>query len=314
MDRLKDLKSGGDEKGADEDVEMEDVDLDENAKNDPDLEEFFQDVDKVKARTKEIRANVDQIQTLYSKLLAEADSERGSSQRKQLTNLRTETNNLASQTRTDLKKMRTSNDEYLRAHKNDPSKTQLRTNIHGSLVRNFFDLIQEYQAVLNKHDAKMREKAYRQVKVVAPEATEEEVNEILDQGGDVEQLFEKAVINDRKQQGYQQTLDYLKERHNDLLDLEAAISELQSLFQDMAILVETQGDLVDQVQYTVSTTKAYHDDAGRRIGETAKIKTGIRKKKVIICIIITFTIVYVIVVLLIIFAVLFGVLYAQFRN
>ena len=331
MDRLKDLKravegsntrSPGKEKASDdeEDVEMDDfnsVNIRElgQGKDDPELETFFQDVEKMKGWMTEIRSNVDKIKKTYADLLAEADTSKSKGLRDQLATMRNETNDLAGRMRTELKKMRTANDEYIRIHDNDPSLTKLRTNMHGSLVRTFFDLIQEYQTILSKHDAKMREKAYRQVKLVAPEANEDEINEVLDQGGDVtEQIFAKHIIQDRKHQKAQQTLEYLQERHNDLLDLEKAISELQALFQDMAILVEAQGDLIDQIQFSVSQTKAYHEKAGRTLGQVAKTKTKIRKKKILVCLIITFTVLYVLVVILAVIGVIVGVLIANNRS
>ncbi len=48
-------------------------------------------------------------------------------------------------------------------------------------------------------------------------------------------------MEDRKHTKAKQTLDYLREKHNDLLNLEKSIMELNQLFMDMAILVETQG-------------------------------------------------------------------------
>ncbi len=50
------------------------------------------------------------------------------------------------------------------------------------------------------------------------------------------------IMEDRKHTKAKQTLDYLKEKHNDLLNLEKSIMELNQLFMDMAILVETQGN------------------------------------------------------------------------
>lgn len=47
----------------------------------------------------------------------------------------------------------------------DSVHTQIRSNMHGSLVRKFLDLMQEYQAMLTKYDKKFRDKAYKEVQI-----------------------------------------------------------------------------------------------------------------------------------------------------
>jgi hypothetical protein len=42
---------------------------------------------------------------------------------------------------------------------------QIRSNMHGTLVRKFLDLMQEYQAMLTKYDKKFRDKAYKEVQI-----------------------------------------------------------------------------------------------------------------------------------------------------
>jgi len=257
----------------------------------------------------DIKKNIATIKTQYTSLLSVTESESGKEIRDQLEQLRGDTNTLATNMRNELKKMRTDNEAFLRNHDSDPSLCKIRTNMHGSLVRTFYDIMQEYQQILSKYDSKMREKAYRQVKLVAPDADEAQINEVLDQGGDVtEQIFAKHIMEDRKHQNAQQALDYLQERHNDILDLEKAMGELHQLFLDMAILVEAQGDLVDQIQFSVSQTKAYHEKAERTLAVVEKQKKKIRKKKLIICIIVTVTILIIVLVIAVIIAIVVGVL------
>lgn len=48
-----------------------------------------------------------------------------------------------------------------------------------------------------------------------------------------------------------------QERHKDITRLETSIAELAQLFTDMAVLVESQGELLDQIEYTVSQSVNY---------------------------------------------------------
>lgn len=119
---------------------------------------------------------------------------------------------------------------------------------------------------------------------------------MLESGGE-EAIFQKHIMEDRKHAKAKQTLDYLKEKHNDLLALEKSITELnqvpafsfvgiydvingiliEKLFMDMAILVETQGDLIDQIEFSVMNSKAYTEKAAQTLQETEKIVINTRK-------------------------------------
>jgi len=63
---------------------------------------------------------------------------------------------------------------------------------------------------------------------VAPDASPEDIDEVLESGGE-EAIFQKHIMEDRKHAKAKQTLDYLKEKHNDLLALEKSITELNQV-------------------------------------------------------------------------------------
>jgi t-SNARE complex subunit (syntaxin) len=216
--------------------------------------------------------------------------------------VRSATDKIAQQMRIKMKKMRKENDDFEKSHDNDPSLVKIRSNMHGTLVRKFLDLMQEYQAMLTKYDKKFRDKAYKEVQIVAPDASPEDIDEVLESGE--EAIFQKHIMEDRKHAKAKQTLDYLKEKHNDLLALEKSITELNQLFMDMAILVETQGDLIDQIEFSVMNSKAFTEKAVVTLQETAKIVTNTRKKKV--CIVIT--VILIILVIVVVIAVVSGVI------
>jgi len=297
--------------GTDDDFEMQNMGRQEEEDEDDDVEKggeqaiddrstaelkgFFEEVEEIKDAMARITENVATMKGLYSKLLTATSTEDAQELRKEVGEVRAATDKIAQQMRVKMKKMRKENDDFEQSHDNDPSLVKIRSNMHGSLVRKFLDLMQEYQAMLTKYDKKFRDKAYKEVQLVAPEASPEEIDEVLESGG--EAIFQKHIMEDRKHAKAKQTLDYLKEKHNDLLALEKSITELNQLFMDMAILVETQGDLIDQIEFSVMNSKAYTEKAVDTLHQTAKIVQNTRKKKV--CIVITVILIIAVVVLLI---------------
>lgn len=54
-----------------------------------------------------------------------------------------------------------------------------------------------------------------------------------------------------------QTLADIEARHADIIKLEKSIKELHDMFVDMAMLVETQGDMIDRIETHVQSAGAY---------------------------------------------------------
>jgi len=299
------------------DVEMGDVTKDEFDDDDApakvdkseatsaELAGFFKGVEQLRSAMEEISANIVEIKALYSELLTATSTEQGKELRDQIGEVRDRTNNIAQDMRFKLKSMKDENDKLEKSQKNNPAVINIRTNMHGSLVRKFLDLMQDYQQALSKFDQKIREKAYRQVQLVSPKADPADIDEMLEQdAGAAEQIFTVKIMEDRKHKNAEQTLNYLQEKQSDLHKLEQSIGELNQLFQDMAILVETQGDLIDQIEYSVLQSEAYTEDAVVNLETTEKIVNNTRRKKLYICVIVSVLIVILVVVVLVISGVL----------
>jgi syntaxin 1B/2/3 len=70
--------------------------------------------------------------------------------------------------------------------------------------------------------------------------------------GEAETIFQKAIL----EQGRGRVLDTLaeiQERNRAVKDLEASLLELHQVFLDMAVLVEAQGEMLDNIEKQVRT-------------------------------------------------------------
>jgi len=95
----------------------------------------------------------------------------------------------------------------------------------------------------------------------------------------------------------------VQERHQELQRIEQTIVELAQLFNDMAILVEEQGEQVKAIE---TVTHTVQDDTEAGLGYTEKAKDSARsaRKKRWICF-------FIVVIILIIIAVVIGIQVAQ---
>ncbi|KAK4737335.1 hypothetical protein R3W88_001032 [Solanum pinnatisectum] len=126
-----------------------------------------------------------------------------------------------------------------------------RTATAVSLKKKFKDQMSEFQTLRENIHKEYREVVERRVYTVTGNRADEETIDRLIETGDSEQIFQKAI----QEQGRGQIMDTLaeiQERHDAVRELERKLLELQQIFLDMAVLVDAQGDMLDNIESQVS--------------------------------------------------------------
>jgi syntaxin 1B/2/3 len=170
------------------------------------------------------------------------------------------------------------------------SEARIRTNMHATLTRKFVDLMAEYQEVQTRYKSKYRERVERQYRIVKPTVTQDEIDAALD--GDPSnqpEIFTQTILQGPGHAQARNALADIQDKHRDILKLEASIAELHQLFLDMSVLVETQGELLDQIEYTVAQSVDYTGRAVEELRSAAKYQKRARQK--CCCVIVTLLIV-----------------------
>ncbi len=76
------------------------------------------------------------------------------------------------------------------------------------------------------------------------------------------------------------------DKYQDVLTLEASVSELHQMFLDFALLTEKQGELLDQIEHQVKEASEYIDQGNTEMVEAIEIQKSIRKKQCCIAMIV----------------------------
>ena len=134
---------------------------------------------------------------------------------------------------------------------NNDATTRTRVNMLATLQKKFQVTIRDFQEAQTNAKMSMEERLVREIRVVKPNVTADEVARIMEQD-DPSRIFQQETLGDLDQQRAKQNLLFITERHRDILTLEKSIRELHQLFVDMAALVMQQGELVDQIERSVS--------------------------------------------------------------
>ncbi|KAJ0480730.1 putative target SNARE coiled-coil domain, syntaxin domain, syntaxin/epimorphin [Helianthus annuus] len=106
--------------------------------------------------------------------------------------------------------------------------------------------------------------------------TEFQTIDRLIETGDSEQIFQKAI----QEQGRGQVVDTLaeiQERHDAVIEVERKLLDLQQIFQDLAILVDAQGEMLDNIETHVSSAVDHVQSANKALQKTKKLQKNTRK-------------------------------------
>ncbi|CAA0843015.1 Putative syntaxin-131 [Striga hermonthica] len=170
-----------------------------------------------------------------------------------------------------------------------------RTATTVALKKKFKDRMSDFQTLRENIHQEYREVVERRVFTGDRAVFEKQITiDKLIETGDSEQIFQKAI----REQGRGQVMDTLaeiQERHDAVRDLEKKLLDLQQIFLDMAVLVDAQGDMLDNIESQVSSA-VDHVQSGNTALQKAKSLQKNSRKWMCIAIIILLIIVAIVVI------------------
>ncbi|XP_044380002.1 syntaxin-132 isoform X1 [Triticum aestivum] len=163
----------------------------------------------------------------------------------------------------------------------------------STLTTRLRERISEFQTLREAIQTEYREVVERRVFTVTGERADEETIDKLIETGDSEQIFQRAI----QEQGRGRVLDTLQEiqeRHDTVKEIETKLLELQQIFLDLSVLVEAQGEILNNIEVQV-TGAVEHVQTGTNLLQKARVLQKNTRKWTCIAIIILLIIVLVIV-------------------
>eukprot|EP00252_Welwitschia_mirabilis_P015225 TRINITY_DN3348_c0_g1_i1.p1 TRINITY_DN3348_c0_g1~~TRINITY_DN3348_c0_g1_i1.p1 ORF type:complete len:309 (+),score=81.75 TRINITY_DN3348_c0_g1_i1:338-1264(+) len=169
-----------------------------------------------------------------------------------------------------------------------------RMTMTVTLKKKLKDRMSEFQTLRQNIQDEYREVVERRIFTVTGKRADEETIDQLIETGNSEQIFQKAI----QEQGRGQVMDTLaeiQERHDTVKDIEKKLLDLNQIFLDMAVLVESQGDMLDNIESQVSNA-VDHVQSGTVALQKAKHLQRNTRKWMCIAIVILLIIVAIIIV------------------
>ncbi|XP_069493291.1 syntaxin-19 [Ambystoma mexicanum] len=154
---------------------------------------------------------------------------------------------------------------------NGPSSgvTRILRSQHAALFRHFQKTMFLHNEIITAKQEACKMFIVRQLEVAGKEVSEEEVDRMVEQGK--WDIFNENLLTDVKITKTQ--LSAIEQRHKELINLENQMKDLRELFLQISLLVEEQGEVINNIELATANTENYIHKT------TEQIKLAVKYKK-----------------------------------
>ncbi|XP_049289678.1 syntaxin-1A isoform X2 [Anopheles funestus] len=237
------------------------------------MEDFFKEVEEIRMMIDKIQANVEEVKKKHSAILSAPQSDEKTKQ--ELEDLMADIKKTANRVRGKLKGIEQNIEQEEQQSKSN-ADLRIRKTQHSALSRKFVEVMTEYNRTQTDYRERCKGRIQRQLEITGRATTNEELEEMLEQGNSA--VFTQGIIMETQQA--KQTLADIEARHADIIKLENSIRELHDMFMDMAMLVESQGEMIDRIEYHVEHAMDYVQTATQDTKKALKYQSKARRKKI----------------------------------
>ncbi|XP_050466012.1 syntaxin-1A isoform X2 [Cataglyphis hispanica] len=266
---------------SDDDDVADDVSVNVGAPDDF-MTEFFAEVEEIREMIDRIQTNVEDVKKKHSAILSAPQTDE--KVKLELEDLMSDIKKTANKVRAKLKVIEQNIEQEEHTNKSS-ADLRIRKTQHSTLSRKFVEVMTEYNRTQTDYRERCKGRIQRQLEITGRTTTNEELEEMLEQGNPA--VFTQGIIMETQQA--KQTLADIEARHADIIKLENSIRELHDMFMDMAMLVESQGEMIDRIEYHVEHAVDYVQTATQDTKKALKYQSKARRKMIliIICVLIT---------------------------
>lgn len=237
------------------------------------MDEFFQEVEDIRENIGKIQNNVEEVKRKHSAILSAPQTDEKMKQ--ELEDLMADIKKTANKVRAKLKVIEQQNEQEEQVNKAS-ADLRIRKTQHSTLSRKFVEVMTEYNRTQTDYRERCKSRIQRQLEIQGRTTTNEELESMLEQGNP--SVFTQGIIMDTA--AAKQTLADIEARHADIIKLETSIKELHDMFMDMAMLVESQGEMIDRIEYHVEHAVDYVQTATQDTKKALKYQSKARRKKI----------------------------------
>nr|XP_045615850.1 syntaxin-1A-like isoform X1 [Procambarus clarkii] len=238
------------------------------------MDDFFNEVEEIREMIEKIQNNVEEVKKKHSEILSAPQTDEKVKQ--ELDDMMTDIKKTANRVRAKLKviEQNIESEEHVSKASAD---LRIKKTQHSTLSRKFVEVMTEYNRTQTDYRERCKGRIQRQLEITGRNTTSDELEDMLEQGNPA--VFTQGIIMETQQA--KQTLADIEARHADIIKLETSIRELHDMFMDMAMLVESQGELMNRIENHVQEAQDYVDTAKQDTKKAIRYQSKARRKRLI---------------------------------
>lgn len=198
-DRLGDLGAFGAGDDDEEDItqfadEGGDIEMQKQPQQPSYMDHFFNEVESIKEDIEQVKKATRKIGDINEEALQATTTEKENELSNKLRPLIDATNNRAKRTKNLLGLLKEETKKLETEGKINSSDLRVRDNLCNTLTRKFIDEMKAYQNAQQKYKTDIKKKVARQVQIVKPDATEEDIDAVMRSEGGRDALYREQIL------------------------------------------------------------------------------------------------------------------------
>jgi syntaxin 1B/2/3 len=163
--------------------------------------------------------------------------------------------------------------------KGKSAEKEIQNNMHALLTSKFQELLEKFNGIQMAYKGKVEDDAARQMKTVNPFVSDKEVANAI-ASGDFSGVFAQALTSSEDHRA-KEALIMVKERYREIRNIERNIVEMRSIFSEMTTLVQSQHEMVQEIDYKVQASLKFTEEGVEDLKAAQELQAAAQKKRLI---------------------------------
>jgi len=233
---------------------------------------FYDEITAIQDLIHSYRDNISRISGLQSRSLTATDDDSRRRATTELDTVSNQTHDLSAQVKRRVQALEAGRGKV---SGRDREAWISQTNVVKS---RFVAAIQEYQQAEQQYRQKSRQQMERQVRIVKPDATQDEIAAVVnDESGG--QVFSKALMDSNRYGESRVAYREVQQRHDDVKKIEKTLTELAQLFSDMSVMVAQQDETIDAIESHAAMADKDMENGLDQTGKALEHARAARRKR-----------------------------------
>jgi len=160
----------------------------------------------------------------------------------------------------------------------DEPETRIKDITFRALKGKFAEVLKESQNTQIEYKTAVKTKIARQARIIDPNLTQEQVEAVCNDPEGAGRLLENKMLGTGHMKLKNAVMD-IQDKYKDIQKLEKSVQIVHQMFVDLQMMVQAQGEMLDNIELNIQDAKDYMKKANVQLGKAKKSHQVYRKYK-----------------------------------